>query len=75
MNQPGPARKDDRRILSCSNREKKMRPDKKACKNRNAVERCFRGLRDFRRIATRDDKLAQNFFSALCFVATLACRI
>jgi transposase len=48
-----------------------MRPDKKACKNRNAVERCFRWLKDFRRIATRDDKLAQNFFSALCFAATL----
>ncbi|MBM3551100.1 MAG: IS5/IS1182 family transposase, partial [Alphaproteobacteria bacterium] len=29
-------------------------------------------LKDFRRIATRYDKLAQNFFSALCFVATLA---
>jgi hypothetical protein len=29
-------------------------------------------LKDFRRIATRYDKLARNFFSALCFVATLA---
>jgi transposase len=71
VNQPGAARKDDRRILSWSYREKKIRHDKKACKNRNAVERCFRWLKDFRRIATRDDKLAQNFFSALCFAATL----
>jgi len=29
-------------------------------------------LKDFRRIATRYDKFAQNFFSALCFAATLA---
>ncbi len=44
----------------------------KAYKGRNVVERCFCRLKDFRRIATRYDKLARNFFSALCFVATLA---
>ena len=55
-----------------SNRKKKIRHDKKAYKNRNVVERCFCRLKDFRRIATRYDKLAQNFFSALCFAATLA---
>jgi transposase len=46
--------------------------DKKAYKNRNVVGRCVYRLKEFRRIATRYDKLAQNFFSALCFVATLA---
>jgi transposase len=40
--------------------------------NRNIVERCFCRLTDWRRIATRYDKLAQNFFSALCFVETFA---
>ena len=55
-----------------SNRKKKIRHDKKVYKGRNVVERCFCRLKDFRRIATRYDKLAQNFFSALCFVATLA---
>jgi transposase len=55
-----------------TNRKKKIRHDKKAYKGRNVVERCFCRLKDFRRIATRYDKLAQNFFSALCFVATLA---
>jgi transposase len=55
-----------------SNRKKKIRHDKKIYKGRNVVERCFCRLKDFRRIATRYDKLAQNFFSALCFVATLA---
>jgi transposase len=38
----------------------------------NAVERCFCRLKDLRRIATRYDKLARNFFSAVCFVTTLA---
>jgi transposase len=37
-----------------------------------ALRPCFCRLKDFRRIATRYDKLARNFFSALCFVATLA---
>jgi transposase len=46
--------------------------DKLAYRGRNVVERCFCRLKDFRRIATRYDKLARNFFSALCFVATLA---
>jgi len=55
-----------------ANRKKKIRYDKKAYKGRNVVERCFCRLKDFRRIATRYDKLAQNFLSALCFVATLA---
>ena len=55
-----------------SNRKKRIRHDKKAYKNRNVIERCFCRLKDFRRIATRYDKLARNFLSALCFVATLA---
>jgi transposase len=55
-----------------SNRKTCIRFDKLAYKGRNVVERCFCRLKDFRRIATRYDKLARNFFSALCFVATLA---
>ena len=55
-----------------SNRKKRIRYDKQAYKGRNVVERCFCRLKDFRRIATRYDKLARNFFSALCLVATLA---
>jgi transposase len=55
-----------------SNRKKRIRHDKQAYKGRNVVERCFCRLKDFRRIATRYDKLARNFFSAICFVATLA---
>ena len=59
-------------IPAKSNRKKRIRHDKEAYKGRNVVERCFCRLKDFRRIATRYDKLARNFFSALCFVATLA---
>ncbi len=55
-----------------SNRKKKIRHNKQAYKNRNVVERCFCRLKDWRRIATRYDKLVQNFLSALCFVATVA---
>jgi transposase len=39
---------------------------------RNLVERFFNKLKHFRAIATRYDKLARNFFSALCLVATVA---
>jgi transposase len=53
-----------------SNRKKKIRHGKELYKKRNVVERCFCRLKDFRRIATRYDKLARNFFSALCLVAT-----
>jgi transposase len=34
--------------------------------------RCYCRLKDFRRIATRYDKLARNYFSALCLVAAVA---
>jgi transposase len=55
-----------------SNRKKRIRHDKEAYKGRNVIERCFCRLKDWRRIATRYDKLARNYFSALCFVAMLA---
>lgn len=55
-----------------SNRKKRIRYDKEAYKKRNVIERCFCRLKDFRRIATRYDKLARNFLSAVCFVAVVA---
>ena len=39
--------------------------------HRNVVERTFCRLKDFRRIATRYDKLAKTFLAALCIVATI----
>jgi transposase len=55
-----------------SNRKKRIRHDKQAYKVRNVIERCYCRLKDFRRIAKRYDKLARNYFSALCLVATVA---
>jgi len=55
-----------------SNRKKRIRHDKSAGKNRNVIARCLGRLKDFRRIATRYDKLAGIFFSALCLVAIVA---
>jgi transposase len=49
-----------------------FRHDKSADKNRNVIEHCFGRLKGFRRIATRYDKLAGIFFSALCLVAIVA---
>ncbi len=50
------------------NRKKRIRHDKEAYKGRNVIERCYCRLKDFRRIATRYDKLARNFFSSVCLV-------
>ena len=40
-------------------------------RGRNAIERMFGRLKDFRRIATRYDKLATNFLAAIQLVATV----
>jgi transposase len=41
-------------------------------RNRNAIERMFCRLKDFRRIATRYDRLAPNFLAAVCLAATVS---
>ena len=40
---------------------------------RNAVERMFCRLKDYRRIATRYDKLGANFLAAVYIVASVTC--
>jgi len=40
-------------------------------RDRNAIERMFGRIKDYRRIATRYDKLAVNFLSALHIVAAV----
>jgi hypothetical protein len=57
-------------ISGTSNRKKRIRHARKASKRRRVIARCFGRLKDFRRIATRYDKLAGNFFSALCLGTT-----
>jgi transposase len=54
----GKARVDDRRVISGI--------------ARNAIERMFCRLKDFRRIATRYDRLAANFLAAVCIAATVS---
>lgn len=45
--------------------------DKHRYKNRNLVERFFCRIKQFRRIATRYDKLAQRFASFVAFAAAV----
>ncbi len=59
-------------IPNKSNRVRRHRFDKTAYKARNVIERCFCRLKDFRRIATRYDKLARNFLAAVHVAALVA---
>ena len=45
--------------------------DRNAYRGRNAIERAFCRLKDFRRIATRYDRRADVFLSAVCLAATV----
>jgi transposase len=40
--------------------------------DRNAIERMFCRLKDFRRIATRYGRLATNYMAAICIAATVS---
>ena len=62
-------------IPNKSNRAHLHRFDKRAYKGRNVIERCFCRLKDFRRIATRYDKLARNFLASVQIAAIVACWI
>ena len=42
-----------------------------AYKHRNVIERAFCRLKDWRRVATRYDKLARNFHSAIATAAII----
>jgi transposase len=56
------------------NRRKPYPHNKRAYRHRNKIERLFCRLKDERRIATRDEKCANNynFLSAVCLVALLS---
>ena len=41
-------------------------------KGRNAIERMFCRLKDFRRVATRYHRLATNYLAAVCIAATVS---
>lgn len=46
--------------------------DRAAYRQRNAIERTFCRLKDWRRIATRYDRLAINFLAAVTIAATVS---
>jgi len=50
-------------------RLKQLYYDKEQYRERNRVERFFNKLKQFRRIATRYDKLSKTFFAAVYLVA------
>ena len=52
-------------------RKKSWPIDLEAYTKRNLVERAFNRLKDFRRIATRYDKLARNFAAAIALAAII----
>ena len=54
-----------------SNRKQPFSFDRKAYKQRHRIENAFCRLKDFRRIATRYDRLARNFLASVCLVAAI----
>jgi transposase len=58
-------------IPNRSNRNQPFSFNKKAYKRRHRIENAFCRLKDFRRIATRYDKLARNFLASICIVAAI----
>ena len=55
-----------------ANRKRQIIYDKARYKERHRIENAFCRLKDFRRVATRYDKLANNFLSAVALAALLS---
>jgi transposase len=58
-------------IPSKRNRKRAIPYDAEAYRDRNMIERAFCSLKDYRRIATRYDKLLRNFLSAVQIAAII----
>lgn len=56
-------------IPSSASRRTPYPLDRKAYKRRNVIERMFGRLKNWRRIATRYDRLARNYLAALAIVS------
>lgn len=59
-------------IPSTASRRAPIPYDAQAYRQRNCIERMWCRLKDWRRIATRYDKLARNYLSAACIAAALS---
>jgi transposase len=66
----------DKDITPCipptNNRKVSIAYDKALYRQRHKVESMFAKLKDWRRIATRYDRCAHTFFSAICIAAAVA---
>jgi transposase len=58
-------------IPNRSNRKQPFSFSKRLYKLRWRIESAFNRLKDFRRIATRYDRLARNFLASVCLAAAL----
>jgi putative transposase len=58
-------------IPNRSNRKQPFSFNKRRYKERQRIENAFSRLKDFRRIATRYDRLARNFLASVCLAAAL----
>jgi transposase len=58
-------------IPSIARRKPLIPHDPKAYRLRNVIERMFARLKDFRRIATRYDKLGRNFLAGVVLAAVI----
>lgn len=54
------------------NRKRVIRYDQQRYRDRHLIENAFCRMKDFRRIATRYDKLAANFLSAVALATAVA---
>ena len=55
-----------------SGRKRRIRHDRTRYRDRHLIENAFCRIKDFRRVATRYDKLAANFISAVALATILA---
>jgi len=58
-------------IPSIARRKLRIPHDRKIYRGRNLIERMFARLKDFRRVATRYDKLARNFLAGALIAAAI----
>ena len=58
-------------IPSIARRKSLIPYNREAYRQRNLIERMFARLKDFRRVATRYDKLARNFLAGVLLAAIL----
>jgi transposase len=66
------AEKDIEAVIPSIRRRKPLIAyDVRAYRERNLIERMFGRLKDFRRVATRYDKLARNFLAATLLAAVV----